>query len=91
MVRSGSQISKQGLKYNLSHFGKRFNKRIMKIGLGVYPVSSPPDKLKRNWDKEVQMKKYVPIFGTVCITTAMKGNIHLIYLKTVQFSTRGLC
>lgn len=52
-VRCVSLISKPGFKYKLSHFGERFNKRIMNIGLGVNPVSSPLDKVKRNRDIEV--------------------------------------
>lgn len=78
-VRCVSLISKPRLKYNLSDFGKSFNKRIMEVGLGVYPVSSSLDKIKRNWDEEVQMKKYVPLLGTVYITTTKKGNVHFLY------------
>lgn len=78
-VRCVSLISRPGFKYKLSHFGERFNKRITKIGLGVNPVLSPLDKTKRKWDEEVQMKKYVPLFGTVYTTITKKGNIHLLY------------
>lgn len=78
-VRCVSLVSKPGSKYKLSHFGERFNKRIMKIGLGVNPVLSLLDKIKRNRDEEVQMKNYVPLFDTVYITTTKKGNVHFLY------------